>query len=206
MCGGELQQRRYCAAGRRLWRRRCVLPPVRCAPRFCSAQATFGKDIAIAFSGAEDVALIEYAHLTGRPYRVFRCVLRRTLRCALRCPLCCVGPMPVPSPSRLQPLHWPAIHCSPPHLPRAGPAPPGHAPPALRPEKAGKLCPCPAPAPRSLDTGRLNPETYRLFDAVEKHYKIRIEYTFPEAQVGGAGRGPWGARAAGLGRGLRKVT
>lgn len=33
----------------------------------------------------------------------------------------------------------------------------------------------------SLDTGRLNPETYRLFDAVEKHYKIRIEYTFPEA-------------------------
>jgi hypothetical protein len=33
----------------------------------------FGQDIAIAFSGAEDVALIEYAHLTGRPYRVFRC-------------------------------------------------------------------------------------------------------------------------------------
>lgn len=37
------------------------------------ALATFGTDIAIAFSGAEDVALIEYAHLTGRPYRVFRC-------------------------------------------------------------------------------------------------------------------------------------
>jgi len=37
------------------------------------ALATFGSDIAIAFSGAEDVALIEYAHLTGRPYRVFRC-------------------------------------------------------------------------------------------------------------------------------------
>ncbi|CAA0396077.1 unnamed protein product [Arabidopsis thaliana] len=64
----------------------------------------FGNDIAIAFSGAEDVALIEYAHLTGRPYRVF-----------------------------------------------------------------------------SLDTGRLNPETYRLFDTVEKHYGIRIEYMFPDA-------------------------
>ncbi|XP_004486168.1 5'-adenylylsulfate reductase 2, chloroplastic [Cicer arietinum] len=64
----------------------------------------FGSDIAIAFSGAEDVALIEYAHLTGRPYRVF-----------------------------------------------------------------------------SLDTGRLNPETYRLFDAVEKRYGIRIEYMFPDA-------------------------
>jgi hypothetical protein len=34
----------------------------------------------------------------------------------------------------------------------------------------------------SLDTGRLNPETYRLFDRVEKHYGIRIEYTFPDAQ------------------------
>ncbi|KAF7840619.1 5'-adenylylsulfate reductase 3, chloroplastic-like [Senna tora] len=64
----------------------------------------FGNDIAIAFSGAEDVALIEYAHLTGRPYRVF-----------------------------------------------------------------------------SLDTGRLNPETYRLFDEVEKHYGIHIEYMFPDA-------------------------
>ena len=61
--------------------------------------------MAIAFSGAEDVALIEYAHLTGRPYRVF-----------------------------------------------------------------------------SLDTGRLNPETYQLFDAVEKHYGIKIEYTFPDSQ------------------------
>ncbi|CAA6671985.1 unnamed protein product [Spirodela intermedia] len=64
----------------------------------------FGNDIAIAFSGAEDVALIEYAWLTGRPFRVF-----------------------------------------------------------------------------SLDTGRLNPETYQFFDAVEKHYNIRIEYVFPEA-------------------------
>ena len=68
------------------------------------ALSEFGGDVAIAFSGAEDVALIEYAHLTGKPYRVF-----------------------------------------------------------------------------SLDTGRLNPETYRLFDAVEKHYGIKIEYTFPEA-------------------------
>jgi adenylyl-sulfate reductase (glutathione) len=33
-----------------------------------------------------------------------------------------------------------------------------------------------------LDTGRLNPETYRLFDTVEKHYGIKIEYTFPDAQ------------------------
>ncbi|KAB2082161.1 hypothetical protein ES319_A05G179600v1 [Gossypium barbadense] len=64
----------------------------------------FGNDIAIAFSGAEDVALIEYAKLTGRPFRVF-----------------------------------------------------------------------------SLDTGRLNPETYRYFDEVEKHYGIRIEYMFPDA-------------------------
>lgn len=35
---------------------------------------------------------------------------------------------------------------------------------------------------RSLDTGRLNAETYRVFDAVEKHYGIKIEYTFPDAQ------------------------
>ncbi|CAN4092107.1 unnamed protein product [Withania somnifera] len=64
----------------------------------------FGSDIAIAFSGAEDVALLEYAHLTGRSFRVF-----------------------------------------------------------------------------SLDTGRLNPETYQLFEAVEKHYGIHIEYLFPNA-------------------------
>lgn len=56
------------------------------------------------FSGAEDVALIEYAHLTGRPFRVF-----------------------------------------------------------------------------SLDTGRLNSETYKFFDTVEKHYNIRIEYMFPDS-------------------------
>lgn len=35
---------------------------------------------------------------------------------------------------------------------------------------------------RSLDTGRLNLETYQLFEAVEKHYGIHIEYTFPDAQ------------------------
>ncbi|KAF0889548.1 hypothetical protein E2562_026961 [Oryza meyeriana var. granulata] len=68
------------------------------------ALTMFGSDIAIAFSGAEDVALIEYAKLTGRPFRVF-----------------------------------------------------------------------------SLDTGRLNPETYQLFDKVEKHYGIHIEYMFPDA-------------------------
>ncbi|KAL2609886.1 hypothetical protein R1flu_028459 [Riccia fluitans] len=68
------------------------------------ALTLFGNDIAIAFSGAEDVALIEYAHLTGLPYRVF-----------------------------------------------------------------------------SLETGRLNPETYRLFDEVEKKYNIHIEYMFPDA-------------------------
>lgn len=64
----------------------------------------FGDDIAIAFSGAEDVALIEYAKLTGRPFRVF-----------------------------------------------------------------------------SLDTGRLNPETYQFFNEVEKRYGIHIEYMFPDA-------------------------
>eukprot|EP01018_Ginkgo_biloba_P039279 Gb_23727 [translate_table: standard] len=69
-----------------------------------SALSMFGNDIAIAFSGAEDVALIEYARLTGRPFRVF-----------------------------------------------------------------------------SLDTGRLNPETYQFFAEVEKHYNIHIEYTFPDA-------------------------
>eukprot|EP00249_Psilotum_nudum_P017445 c26327_g1_i2 orf=182-1570(+) len=68
------------------------------------ALSMFGSDIAIAFSGAEDVALVEYAHLTGRPFRVF-----------------------------------------------------------------------------SLDTGRLNPETYRFFEIVEKHYNIQIEYMFPDS-------------------------
>ena len=40
---------------------------------FMQALATFGDEVAIAFSGAEDVAVVEYAHLTGRPFRVFRC-------------------------------------------------------------------------------------------------------------------------------------
>ncbi|HET6582739.1 MAG TPA: phosphoadenylyl-sulfate reductase [Nannocystaceae bacterium] len=35
------------------------------------ALAEFGDDIAIAFSGAEDVILIEYARQTRRPFRVF---------------------------------------------------------------------------------------------------------------------------------------
>ncbi|XP_008226874.1 PREDICTED: 5'-adenylylsulfate reductase 3, chloroplastic-like [Prunus mume] len=68
------------------------------------ALVKFGNDIAIAFSGAEDIALIEYAKLTGWPFRVF-----------------------------------------------------------------------------SLDTGRLNPETYQFFETVEKHYGIHIEYMFPDA-------------------------
>lgn len=63
----------------------------------------FGDEIAISFSGAEDVLLVEYAHQTGRPFRVF-----------------------------------------------------------------------------TLDTGRLHPETYRLFAEVEKRYGIRIEYMFPD--------------------------
>ena len=62
-----------------------------------------GEDVAISFSGAEDVILIEYAHQLGRPFRVF-----------------------------------------------------------------------------TLDTGRLHPETYRLFGAVEKRYSIHIEYVFPD--------------------------
>ncbi len=33
----------------------------------------------------------------------------------------------------------------------------------------------------SLDTGRLHPETYRFFAAVEAHYGLRIEYCLPTA-------------------------
>jgi adenylyl-sulfate reductase (glutathione) len=33
----------------------------------------------------------------------------------------------------------------------------------------------------SLDTGRLHPETYRFFQAVEEHYRLRIEYCFPQS-------------------------
>lgn len=78
-----------------------------CSPLevFDYALQEFPGTIGIAFSGAEDVAMIHYAHMTGRKYRVF-----------------------------------------------------------------------------SLDTGRLNKETYQLFDAVEKRYGIKIEYTFPDAQ------------------------
>ena len=34
-----------------------------------------------------------------------------------------------------------------------------------------------------LDTGRLNPETYQLFDDVEKHFGIKIEFTFPDEKA-----------------------
>ncbi|XP_002994181.2 5'-adenylylsulfate reductase 3, chloroplastic [Selaginella moellendorffii] len=68
------------------------------------ALGMYGNDIAIAFGGAEDVALIEIAHQSARPYRVF-----------------------------------------------------------------------------TLDTGRMNPETYRFFTEVERHYNIQIEYVFPDA-------------------------
>ena len=47
-------------------------PPAHMSSGTMQALATFGDEIAIAFSGAEDVAVIEYAHLTGRPFRVFR--------------------------------------------------------------------------------------------------------------------------------------
>jgi adenylyl-sulfate reductase (glutathione) len=68
------------------------------------ALEVFAGEVAISFSGAEDVILIDHASQTKKPFRVF-----------------------------------------------------------------------------SLDTGRLHPETYRFFARVEKHYGIRIEYTFPEA-------------------------
>ena len=62
------------------------------------------------------------------------------------------------------------------------PAPPPSLPPPSSPPDL-QLPRLPPPLPIcSLDTGRLNPETYRLFDKVEKHYNIRIEYTFPDAQ------------------------
>lgn len=34
----------------------------------------------------------------------------------------------------------------------------------------------------SIDTGRLHPETYRLFDQVRKHYDIELDVIFPDAQ------------------------
>ena len=33
----------------------------------------------------------------------------------------------------------------------------------------------------SLDTGRLHPQTYEFLEEVEKHYGVKIEYTFPES-------------------------
>lgn len=69
------------------------------------ALEAFPGTAAIAFSGAEDVVLIEYASRTKLPYRVF-----------------------------------------------------------------------------ALDTGRLHAETYRFYAEVEKHYGIKIEYTFPESE------------------------
>merc|ERR1712000_633810 len=65
----------------------------------------YEDDIAIAFSGAEDVALIDYTTKTGLSFRVF-----------------------------------------------------------------------------CLDTGRLHPETYEFFEAVEQHYGIKIEYCFPDTE------------------------
>lgn len=64
------------------------------------ALKTFGGDIAIAFSGAEDVALIEYAKLTGRPFRVFRC--EAAMQAAVACRMCC--PSLVTTFSRLRRL------------------------------------------------------------------------------------------------------
>ncbi|KAI0567376.1 5'-adenylylsulfate reductase (glutathione) APR Rhodoplastic [Gracilaria domingensis] len=69
------------------------------------ALTNFPGEVAIAFSGAEDVVLIEYASRTKKPFRVF-----------------------------------------------------------------------------ALDTGRLHPETYRFYSEVERHYGIKIEYTFPDTQ------------------------
>lgn len=43
-------------------------PPILVVKR---ALQRFGKSLAISFSGAEDVLLIEYAHQSGLPYRVF---------------------------------------------------------------------------------------------------------------------------------------
>ena len=92
------------------------------------ALATFGADVGIAFSGAEDVALIEYAHLTGRPYRVFRRAARVWV-----CAYCGVGGVGVgggggadrvcPSharaprayPARSHPLASPHTHTQPGH-------------------------------------------------------------------------------------------
>lgn len=72
--------------------------------RIENALRTHGNDIAISFSGAEDVLLVDLAAQTGLPYRIF-----------------------------------------------------------------------------SLDTGRLNPKTYQIFDEVNRRYKP-IEFCFPDTQ------------------------
>eukprot|EP01018_Ginkgo_biloba_P015684 Gb_14240 [translate_table: standard] len=41
------------------------------------ALSMFGNDIAIAFNGVEDVVLIEYARLMGRPFRIFNLDIER---------------------------------------------------------------------------------------------------------------------------------
>lgn len=80
------------------------------SPRQILEQALdmFGDDVAVSFSGAEDVLLLEYIHQLGhaKQVRVF-----------------------------------------------------------------------------TLDTGRLHPETYRLFAAVERHYGMRIECMFPSTDA-----------------------
>jgi adenylyl-sulfate reductase (glutathione) len=68
------------------------------------AFATFPSEAAIAFSGAEDVVLIEYAQRTGLPFRVF-----------------------------------------------------------------------------CLETGRLHKETLEFYEAVAKHYNVKLEFTAPDA-------------------------
>lgn len=136
------------------------------------ALKTFGSDVGIAWSGAEDVALVEYAHLTGRPYRVFRRE-ERVARHAILYTQCKpawrhLHPMPTPSFCSTGVLGFIGRPC---------PCQTGFACLTwMRHLVDTQTCTC------SLDTGRLNAETYRVFDAVEKHYGIKIEYTFPDAQ------------------------
>jgi hypothetical protein len=125
------------------------------------ALKTFGDEIAIAFSGAEDVALIEYAHLTGRPYRVFRCGRARAARPP--CTRHAAAARARHAAAMRHALSWALAHAA--AAAGARPCPPA----------APSCCSSTPPPTFSLDTGRLNPETYKLFDDVEKHYKIHIE-------------------------------
>lgn len=144
----------------------CSRPLRRAPPPPPQALATFGSDVGIAFSGAEDVALIEYAHLTGRPYRVFSLDTGRlnpeTYRLFDKArgagrgaglPLRLLGSILA---TQLQPLCCGrARHrASTPHPHTLAAAPP----PSI-------------PSPPSLRSPQ-----------VEKHYGIKIEYTFPDAQ------------------------